>query len=122
MNNLDHHDHKVARSRLYGRLLQVNGPGQLSTLYPFLISRLESSFEVEICRGQPVGSMSIPRILIDQLSNQQDGISIPIASTVRRLASKTMSLIFFGEKICKLQCCDSNNTILTRGSGEARYL
>ncbi|GFG08449.1 hypothetical protein IFM5058_03929 [Aspergillus udagawae] len=25
MNKLDYHDHKVARSRLYGRLLQVNG-------------------------------------------------------------------------------------------------
>ncbi|GIJ83281.1 hypothetical protein Asppvi_002100 [Aspergillus pseudoviridinutans] len=51
MNKLDHHDHKVARSRLYGRLLQVNGPTNLAKLYPHLQKRLEQSLAQELEAG-----------------------------------------------------------------------
>lgn len=52
MNNLDHNEHKVARSRLYGRVLQVNGPSQLAAIYPFLQARLEKSFAAETSSGR----------------------------------------------------------------------
>jgi hypothetical protein len=51
MNNLDHNDHKVARSRLYGRLLQVKGSAHLAALYPALAARVASSFEAELQKG-----------------------------------------------------------------------
>lgn len=52
MNNLDHNEQKVARSRLYGRVLQVNGPSQLAAIYPFLQARLEKSFAAESTTGR----------------------------------------------------------------------
>ncbi|KAL1969931.1 hypothetical protein VTN77DRAFT_7441 [Rasamsonia byssochlamydoides] len=72
--DLDHHDHKVARSRLYGRLLQVNRPTNLAKLYPYLQQRLVQSLEKEI-------------------------EEFPLM-TVRRLASRMNSLIFFAERLC----------------------
>ncbi|KAF7165201.1 hypothetical protein CNMCM5623_009467 [Aspergillus felis] len=83
MNKLDHHDHKVARSRLYGRLLQVNGPTNLAKLYPHLQKRLEQSLAHELEAGV----------------STDGSVSIPIAQTVRRLASRMNSLIFFGERL-----------------------
>ncbi|OAQ76401.1 cytochrome P450 [Purpureocillium lilacinum] len=85
MNKLQHNtsDHKVVRTRLYGRLLQVNGPGHLNALYPHLVARLDSSLSRELAEA---------RVL-------QDGVSLPVAQTVRRLASRLMSLMFFGESL-----------------------
>lgn len=83
MNNLDHNEHKVARSRLYGRVLQVNGPSQLTAIYPFLQARLQNSFAAESASG-----------------TRSDGcLSVQLASVTRRVVSHMMSLAFFGEKI-----------------------
>ncbi|KAH8889144.1 cytochrome P450 [Thozetella sp. PMI_491] len=81
MNNLEHNtsDHKVIRTRLYKRLLQVNGPVHLNMLYTHLLARFDTSFRRE-------------------LSNGRD-ISLPMAQTSRRLASRLMSLMFFGESL-----------------------
>jgi hypothetical protein len=50
MNNLEHNtnDHKVIRTRLYSRLLQVNGPVHLQALYPHLLAQLEHSLTGEL--------------------------------------------------------------------------
>jgi len=54
MNKLQHNtsDHKVVRTRLYGRLLQVNGPGHLNALYPHLVARLDSSLSRELAEAR----------------------------------------------------------------------
>jgi hypothetical protein len=52
MNKLDHHDHKIMRTRLYGRLLQVNGPSNLAGLFPALQRRLTDSVEKELQTGR----------------------------------------------------------------------
>jgi cytochrome P450 len=83
MNNLDHHDHRIARSRLYGRLLQVSGPTHLAKLYPYIQGRLVKSLEHELEQGKSTSR----------------SISVPIAQTVRTVASRMMGLIFFGENI-----------------------
>lgn len=42
MNKYEHNtdDHKLVRTRLFSRVLQVNGPAHLQALYPHLMSRL----------------------------------------------------------------------------------
>jgi hypothetical protein len=86
MKNLDHNDHKVQRSRLYGRLLQVNGPIQLAQLYPNIESRLESVLLAQLKQGRQTS----------------DGwTSVPLASTVRTVASQMMGVIFFGDIVCE---------------------
>lgn len=83
MNNLDHNEHKVVRSRLYGRVLQVNGPSQLAAIYPFLQARLEKSFAAESASGR-----------------RSDGcLSVRLASITRKVISHMMSLAFFGNEI-----------------------
>ncbi|KAI1800744.1 cytochrome P450 [Daldinia bambusicola] len=85
MNKLEHNpsNHKVIRTRLYSRLLQVNGPVHLAALYPHLLDQFDSSLAKEFQNG---------RIL-------DGGISLPIAETARRLVSKLMSLMFFGDSL-----------------------
>lgn len=54
MNKLEHNtsDHKVIRTRLYSRVLQVNGPNHLSSLYPHLLAQLDSSLAKELRSGR----------------------------------------------------------------------
>lgn len=56
LNNLDHNESKLIRSRLYGRVLQVNGPSQLYGLYPALQKVLKRSLGEELGKGRTVGS------------------------------------------------------------------
>ena len=60
MNKLQHNtsDHKVIRTRLYGRLLQVNGPGHLDALYPHLLVRLDSAWQQELVGAPAVDGTS----------------------------------------------------------------
>lgn len=60
MNKLEHNtsDHKVIRTRLYGRLLQVNGPIHLNTLYPVLLTRLDRSLNRELHNGRALKGLS----------------------------------------------------------------
>ncbi|KAI2784134.1 cytochrome P450 [Daldinia loculata] len=85
MNKLEHNtsNNKVIRTRLYSRLLQVNGPVHLDALYPYLLNQLDISLERELRGGRVFNG----------------GISLPIAQTARRLVSKLMSLMFFGEAL-----------------------
>ena len=52
MSGLDHNAHMVARSRLYGRLLQVNGPGNLSAMFPILQARIIDTFSKQLSLGK----------------------------------------------------------------------
>ncbi|KAI0410100.1 cytochrome P450 [Xylaria palmicola] len=85
MDKLEHNtsDHKVIRTRLYSRVLQVMGPDHLNSLYPHLVIRLKTDLDK----------------LMRHESSSQDGISLPVARTARQLASRMMSLIFFGEAL-----------------------
>ncbi|KAI0186876.1 cytochrome P450 [Xylaria flabelliformis] len=85
MDKLEHNtsDHKVIRTRLYSRLLQVMGPDHLNGLYPCLRVRLESNLDKLFNRG----------------SAPKGGISLPVAHTARHLTSSLMSLMFFGEAL-----------------------
>lgn len=57
MDSFNHNEQNVARSRLFGRVLQVNGPSQLAALYPYLQSRLERLFSSELELGRISDSM-----------------------------------------------------------------
>ncbi|KAI0410415.1 putative cytochrome P450 [Xylaria grammica] len=83
MDKLEHNtsDHKVIRTRLYSRVLQVMGPDHLNSLYPHLLVRLNTDLDKLLRHG----------------ASSQDGISLPVAQTARQLASSMMSLMFFGE-------------------------
>ncbi|KAI1379887.1 putative cytochrome P450 [Hypoxylon crocopeplum] len=85
MNKFQHNtsEHKVIRTRLYSRMLQVNGPVHLDGLYPCLQSQLLANLDLELQSGRP----------------SKDGISLPIAQMTRRLASQLMSVMFFGQML-----------------------
>ena len=101
MNNLDHNDHKVQRSRLYGRLLQVNGPVQLVQLYPNINARLESVLNIQLRAGRRTDGRPLsPEPAISLIRNALGWTSIPLAATVRKVASQMMGVIFFGDNLC----------------------
>lgn len=54
MNKLEHNtsDHKVLRTRLYSRVLQVDGPRNLNNLYPYLLAQLGNSLTEELSGGR----------------------------------------------------------------------
>ncbi|OTB13472.1 hypothetical protein K445DRAFT_304233 [Daldinia sp. EC12] len=83
MNKLEHNtsNNKVIRTRLYSRILQVNGPVHLAALYPHLLNQFNNNLSKELQNGRDFNG----------------GISLPIADTARRLVSKLMSLMFFGD-------------------------
>jgi hypothetical protein len=53
MNGLDHNARMVARSRLYGRLLQVSGPRNLAALFPYLRRRLDATLKKQLQLAKP---------------------------------------------------------------------
>lgn len=61
MNGIDHNslDHRVIRTRLYSRLLQLNGPVYLDGLFPLLKQKLHAKLNVELKKGQMVNGMLI---------------------------------------------------------------
>ncbi|KAF2789698.1 cytochrome P450 [Melanomma pulvis-pyrius CBS 109.77] len=83
MNGIDHNslDHRVIRTRLYARLLHLNGPVYLDGLFPFLKEKLNATLQVELRKGR----------------NVNGGLSIPVALTARRLSSKLMAVVFYGD-------------------------
>ncbi|KAI0853766.1 cytochrome P450 [Daldinia vernicosa] len=104
MNKLEHNtsNNKVIRTRLYSRLLQVNGPVHLDGLYPHLLNRFDINLERELRGGRVLNGESrildIPEVSII-LTWKLGGISLPIAQTARRLVSNLMGLMFFGEAL-----------------------
>ncbi|KAJ2985551.1 hypothetical protein NUW58_g5466 [Xylaria curta] len=85
MDKLEHNtsDHKVIRTRLYSRVLQVMGPDHLNALYPHLLTHLNGKLDELLSHG----------------SISKGGISLPMAQTARKVASSLMSLMFFGETL-----------------------
>jgi hypothetical protein len=81
-SNYDHHEVTQIKSRLMGRLIQVQGQNNLPKLFPFLVKRVKQSLNEQVALGKPL----------------PDGVSLPVASTVRTMASRTMGVLFFGEK------------------------
>ena len=68
MNGFDHHEQKVARTRLFGRLLQVNGPLNLARLYPYLQQKLVTGLEAELQKGISVdGNVVRPRSICSSI-------------------------------------------------------
>jgi len=85
MNGIDHNSpaNRLVRTRLYSRLLQVNGPIYLENLFPFLKQKLDKTLQAELNKGKKV----------------EGGLSIPVASTARRLSSKLMAVVFYGDDL-----------------------
>ncbi|PVH92176.1 cytochrome P450 [Periconia macrospinosa] len=83
MNNFNHNEVAKAKSRLLGRLIQVQGVNHLPKIFPCLVKRAEQSLEEQLTLGKVCS----------------DGISLPVACTVRALTSRVMGVLFFGEKI-----------------------
>ena len=83
MNNFNHDEVAKVKSRLLGRLIQVQGVSHLPKIFPSLVKRAEQSLTEQLGRGKVCS----------------DGISLPVAGTVRVLASRVMGVLFFGEKL-----------------------
>ncbi|KAH8700861.1 putative cytochrome P450 [Talaromyces proteolyticus] len=84
MNKFDHNELNIIKSRLFGRVLNVNGPSQLVRLYPVLQKRLLSFLDGEL------EVLAIP---------DSRSILIPLASTAKVLSSRLMGVMFFGENL-----------------------
>jgi hypothetical protein len=82
LNNFNHNEIAQVKSRLLGRLLQVQGVNNLPKMYSYLSKRAAQSLDEQIASGKL----------------HPDGISLPVASTVRTMASRMMGVLFFGEK------------------------
>ena len=55
INNMDYNEQTNLRTRLYGKVLRLNAPEQLTVIYPALRLRLESSFRAELFLDQMRG-------------------------------------------------------------------
>lgn len=104
MNELEQNtnDHKVIRTRLYGRILPINGPNHLSFLYPHLLAQLNSSLVKELRNGREVSgqtSFCDSHEFNAMLIQASEGTAMPVAQTACRLASRLMSIMFFGETL-----------------------
>lgn len=66
MNKLQHNtsEHKVIRTRLYSRMLQVNGPNHLKSLFPHLVAQLDSSLTKELHHGHPLSGETSTLMLV----------------------------------------------------------
>lgn len=104
MNKYEHNTnaYRVIRTRLFSRVLQVNGPNHLSALYPCLLAQLDSSLTKELHNGRALNgealNMDTPKTNL-MLTHELEEISLPVAQTVRRMASKLMGIMFFGENL-----------------------
>lgn len=102
LNNFDHNEVTIQKSRLLGRLIQVNGVNNLPKLFLYLITRVRESMDELLVLGRKTPSKyQGPTNRRAPLTDRLDGISLPIAQTVRTLASRTMCVMFFGERLCK---------------------
>ena len=84
LNNFNHNEVTQVKSRLLGRLLQVQGVNHLPKVFPYLTKRAAQSLDEQIATGKTL---------------QDGGISLPVACTVRTMASRIMGVLFFGETL-----------------------
>ncbi|KAF2994245.1 hypothetical protein E8E13_000926 [Curvularia kusanoi] len=84
LNKFDHNEIAQVKSRLLGRLLQVQGVNHLPKMFPYLSKRANQSLLEQVANGRSLAN---------------GNISLPVASTVRSVASKIMEVLFFGEKM-----------------------
>jgi hypothetical protein len=82
LNNFNHNEIAQVKSPLLGRLIQVQGVNHLPKIFPYLAKRAGQSLDEQVALGK----------------QHADGISLPVASTVRTVASRVMGVLFFGEK------------------------
>ncbi|KAF2652995.1 cytochrome P450 [Lophiostoma macrostomum CBS 122681] len=83
LNNFNHNEVALVKSRLLGRLIQVQGVNHLPKIFPYLVKRVEQSLVEQVARGK----------------TRPDGVSLPVADTVRTITSRVMDVLFFGERI-----------------------
>jgi hypothetical protein len=83
LNNFNHNEVSLVKSRLMGRLLQVQGINHLPKIFPYLVKRMEQSLIEQVAQGK----------------TNPDGISLPVADTVRTVTSRVMGVLFFGENM-----------------------
>lgn len=104
MNKYEHNTNafRALRTRLFSRVLQVNGPNHLSALYPRLLAQLDSSLTKELHNGCALNGEIFNKNTFEidmMLTFGLGGTCVPVAQTVRRMASKLMSVMFFGENL-----------------------
>lgn len=104
MNKYEHNTNafRALRTRLFSRVLQVNGPTHLSALYPRLLAQLDISLTKELHNGRALNGETFNKNTFEidmRLTSASGGTSLPVAQTVRHMASKLMSIMFFGENL-----------------------
>lgn len=104
MNKYEHNTnaYRALRTRLFSRVLQVNGPTHLSALYPRLLAQLDSSLAKELHNGRALNGETFNKNIFEictMLTSELGGTCLPVAQTVRLMASKLMSVMFFGESL-----------------------
>jgi hypothetical protein len=82
LKNFNHNEVAQVKSRLLGRLIQVQGVNHLPKVFPYLVKRVEQSLDEQVGLGKA----------------SPNGISLPVACTVRTITSQVMAVLFFGEK------------------------
>lgn len=116
LNKFDHNEVNFIKSRLFGRVLNVNGPNQIVRLYPVLQKRLLSFLDGE-CEVLATPDSRRFSLLSFGTTNHTSlmliwhlgTILVPLASTAKVLSSRLMGVLFFGEKLglnCLSQCND----------------
>ncbi|KAL2793385.1 cytochrome P450 [Aspergillus keveii] len=78
LNGFDHTEVNTRKTRLFARVLLVNGPNQLENIYANLRNKCTTMIEHELAASPQVGG-----------------------SACQRLTAGLMGIIFFGEKICR---------------------
>jgi len=82
LNGFNHNEVAGVKSRLLGRLIQVQGLGNLPKIFPYLNKRVQRSLDEQVALGK----------------NGPDGVNLPVASTIRIVTSRVMAVLFFGEQ------------------------
>ncbi|KAH5296212.1 hypothetical protein HBI12_213850 [Parastagonospora nodorum] len=82
LNGFNHNEVAGVKSRLMGRLIQVQGVSNLPKIFPYLNKRLQQSLDEQIALAK----------------RRPDGVTLPVASTVRTVTSRVMAVLFFGEQ------------------------
>lgn len=82
LNNFNHNEIAGVKSRLLGRLIQVQGVNNLPKIFPYLNKRVQQSLDEQVALDKRL----------------KDGVSLSVASTIRTVTSRVMAVLFFGEQ------------------------
>ncbi|OAG09463.1 cytochrome P450, partial [Paraphaeosphaeria sporulosa] len=85
LGNFDHNELNSQKSRFFSRLIHIKGSQNLPHLFPHVEKRVIESLDELLAGAKPAAR----------------GVTLPIAETVRTMASRAMCVMFFGETLSR---------------------